>query len=41
MIEKKTTRLWKIADDKAEFDRYRSLLNGSLKSVLDDEKRLF
>lgn len=38
MIENKSTRLWKIADGKAEFDRYKSLLNGSLKSVLDDDK---
>jgi hypothetical protein len=30
--------LWSIADDKAEFDRSKRLLDGSLKSVLDAEK---
>ena len=38
MMEHQTTRLWTIADDKAEYERSRNLLNGQLKSVLDDEK---
>ncbi len=38
MIEKKTVRLFKVADDKKEYNRYKTLLNGSLKSVLDNEK---
>ena len=38
IIEHKTIRLWTIADDKAEFDRSKHLLDGSLKSVLDEEK---
>lgn len=38
MIEKKTTRLYTIATDKKEYNRFKSLLDGSLKSVLNDEK---
>ena len=38
MIEKKTIRLFKVADDKKEYNRYKTLLDGSLKSVLDNEK---
>ena len=38
IIEHKTTRLWSISDDKAEYERSKRLLDGSLKSVLDDEK---
>jgi len=38
MIEKKTTRLHTIAKDKKEYNRFKSLLDGSLKSVLDNEK---
>jgi Zn-dependent M16 (insulinase) family peptidase len=38
MIEKKTIRLFTIAKDKNEYNRYKSLLDGSLKSVLNNEK---
>jgi hypothetical protein len=35
IIEKKTIRLFKVTDDKKEYNRYKSLLDGSLKSVLN------
>lgn len=38
IVENKSIRIWSNAKDKAEFDRHKSLLDGSLKSVLDDEK---
>jgi len=38
IIEKKTIRLFKVTDDKKEYNRYKSLLDGSLKSVLNHEK---
>jgi len=38
MIEKKTTRLHTITKDKNEYNRFKDLLDGSLKSVLDNEK---
>ena len=38
IIEKKTVRLFKVVDDKKEYNRYKSLLDGSLKSVLNNEK---
>ena len=38
IIEQQTMRLWTLADDKAEYERMRNLLNGKLKSVLDDTK---
>lgn len=38
MIEQKTTRLYTIAQDKKEYNRFKSLLDGSLKSVLNNEK---
>lgn len=38
MIEHKSTRLWSISGDKAEYDRSKRLLDGSLKTVLDEEK---
>jgi hypothetical protein len=38
IIEHKSIQLWSISDSKAEFDRSRRLLDGSLKSVLDAEK---
>lgn len=38
IIEHKTIKLWTISNDKAEYERYIRLLDGSLKSVLDDEK---
>ncbi|EDN67299.1 hypothetical protein BGP_1021 [Beggiatoa sp. PS] len=38
MIENKTTRLSKITDNKREYNRYKSLLDGSLKSILDNKK---
>jgi hypothetical protein len=37
IIENKTIQLFKIADDKKEYNRYKSLLEGSLKSVLDKD----
>lgn len=38
IIEHKTVRLWTISENKAKFERSRRLLDGSLKSVLDEEK---
>jgi len=38
IIEHKSIRLWSISTDKAEFERSKRLINGKLKSVLDDEK---
>ncbi|HXV97337.1 MAG TPA: hypothetical protein VEC93_02870, partial [Anaerolineae bacterium] len=38
IIEHKSIRLWSISEDKAEFERSKRLLDGSLKSVLDNEK---
>lgn len=38
IVEYKTMRLWTISKNKAEFDRYKTLVDGSLKSVLDDQK---
>jgi hypothetical protein len=38
IIEHKSIRLWSISDDKAEFERSKRLLDGSLKSVLDEPK---
>ena len=38
IMEKKTIRLFTVAEDKKEYNRYKSLLDGSLKSVLDNEK---
>ena len=38
IIEHKSIRLWTISEDKAEYDRSKRLLDGSLKSVLDEEK---
>ena len=38
IIEHKSIRLWSICEDKAEFERSKRLLDGSLKSVLDDQK---
>jgi hypothetical protein len=38
IIEHKSIRLWSISEDKAEFERSKRLLDGSLKSVLDDQK---
>ncbi len=38
IIEHKTIRLWTISEDKREFERSKRLLDGSLKSVLDEEK---
>jgi hypothetical protein len=38
IVENKSIRIWSNAKDKAEFDRHKSLLDGSLKSVLDDKK---
>jgi len=38
IIEHKSIRLWTISADKAEYERSKRLLDGSLKSVLDEEK---
>lgn len=38
MIAHKTTRLWTLSNDQREFERMRTLFDGSLKSVLDDQK---
>lgn len=38
IIEHKTIRLWTLSDDKQEFDRYKKLIDNSLKSILDDKK---
>jgi hypothetical protein len=38
VIEHKSVQVWSISDSKAEFDRSRRLVNGSLKSVLDAAK---
>lgn len=38
IMEKKMIRLFTLAKDKNEYNRFKSLLEGSLKSVLDDEK---
>ena len=38
IVEKKTTKLWSISDNKNEFDRSKRLIDGSLKSVLNEEK---
>jgi hypothetical protein len=38
MVEHKTIRLWSISDDRAEFERSKRVLDGTLKSVLEDEK---
>ena len=38
IIEQRTVRLWPLAVDKAKYERIRNLVNGRLKSVLDDNK---
>lgn len=38
IIEHKSIRLWSISKDKAEFERSKRLVDGSLKSVLDEQK---
>lgn len=38
IIEHKSIKLWAISEDKAEYERSKRLLDGSLKSVLDEEK---
>jgi len=38
IIEHKTIKLWTISEDKAEYERSKRLLDGSLRSVLDEEK---
>jgi len=38
MICKQTTRLWTLSTDKREFERMKTLFNGELQSVLDDQK---
>jgi hypothetical protein len=38
IVSKQTIRLWTLAKDKKEFERMRTLFDGSLQSVLDDQK---
>ena len=38
IIEYKTIRLWTLSKDKAAYERNRRLVNGKLKTVLDEEK---
>ncbi len=38
IIEHKTIKLWTISEDKAEYERSKRLLDGSLRSVLNEEK---
>ncbi len=38
VIEHKSIQLWSISEDKAEFERSRRLVDGSLKSALNEEK---
>ncbi len=38
IIEHKTIKLWTISEDKAEYERSKRLVDGSLKSVLDEEQ---
>ena len=38
IIEHKSIQLWSISEDKAEFERSKRLLDGSLKSILNEEK---
>ena len=38
LIEHKTIKLWTFSGDKKEFDRNKNLINGNLKTVLDDKK---
>ncbi len=38
IIEHKSIQLWSISDDKAEFERSKRLIDGSLKTVIDDKK---
>ncbi len=38
IVECKSIRLWSNSENKAEFERSKRLINGSLKSVLDDKK---
>ena len=38
IISGKTIKLWRIAEDKREYERMRTLFNGELKTVLDDKK---
>jgi hypothetical protein len=38
IIEHKSIRLWSISENRAEFERSKRLLDGSLKSVLDEKK---
>jgi predicted RNA binding protein with dsRBD fold (UPF0201 family) len=38
IVSQQTIRLWTLANDKKEFERMRTLFDGSLQSVLDDKK---
>jgi len=38
IVCKQTTRLWTLAKDKQEFERMKTLFDGELQSVLDDQK---
>ena len=37
IISHKSIQLWRISEDKREFDRFSNVLNGKLKNVLDVE----
>jgi len=38
IVEKKTIKLWTLSNDKKEFDRNKTLIDGTLQSVLDNKK---
>lgn len=38
IVGQQTTRLWTLATDKREYERMKTLFNGELQSVLDDQK---
>jgi vacuolar-type H+-ATPase subunit E/Vma4 len=38
IITEKTIRLYTVAEDTNEYNRFKSLIDGSLKSVLDNKK---
>ena len=38
MVEQKTPKIYGISEDRNEYDRYKTLLDNSLKEVLDDKK---
>jgi len=38
IIKHKTIQIWKISDNRNEYERLKTMLDNSLKSVLDDKK---